>query len=70
MMTRWLVPALVAAALLYLARAVLPPFIIAAVLAYIFSPVVDQLERRTRLPRLAVVGSGPSRPGWSARPAP
>ena len=57
MMTKWLAPALVAAALLYLARAVLPPFIIAAVLAYIFSPVVDQLERRTRLPRLAVVGS-------------
>src|SRR4051812_14186572 len=40
---------------LYLAREILAPFIIAAALAYIFSPVVGQIQERTRLPRIAVV---------------
>jgi predicted PurR-regulated permease PerM len=42
---------------LYLARAILGPFIIAGVLAYIFSPVVDQVQERVRLPRAVAVGS-------------
>jgi HAD superfamily hydrolase (TIGR01549 family) len=41
---------------LYLFRAILPPFALAAVVAYILKPVVDLLERRTRMPRsLAVI---------------
>jgi predicted PurR-regulated permease PerM len=53
---KWLVPLLAAGVLLYVARAVLPPFIVAGVLAYIFSPLVDELERRSRARRIAVVG--------------
>ncbi len=41
---------------LYLFRAILPPFALAAVVAYILKPVADLLERRTRMPRsLAVI---------------
>ncbi len=39
----------------WLARDVLPPFVIAAVLAYAFSPLVAAIEARTRLPRVLVV---------------
>jgi predicted PurR-regulated permease PerM/phosphoglycolate phosphatase-like HAD superfamily hydrolase len=39
----------------FLLRALLPPIAIAGVLAYLLKPVVDFLERRTRLPRLAAV---------------
>lgn len=39
----------------YLARSVLAPFVIAAGLAYIISPLVDALEERLRLRRLAVI---------------
>jgi predicted PurR-regulated permease PerM len=54
LVVRW--AALVAAALvLVLARRVLAPFVIAAVLAYIFSPLVDALVERTRARRPAVV---------------
>ena len=54
MVVRW--AALVAAAvLLILARRVLAPFAIAAVLAYIFSPLVDTLVERTRARRGLVV---------------
>src|SRR4051812_676235 len=50
----WL-PPLVFVAALYLAREVLTPFVIAAVLAYVFSPVVGDLSRRLKVPRVAVV---------------
>jgi len=40
-----------AALLLYLLRNVLLPFVIAAVIAYLCAPLIDQLSARTRLPR-------------------
>jgi len=43
---------------LWLARPVLAPFIVAAVIAYAFSPIVTSAERRTGLPRPVVVGIG------------
>jgi hypothetical protein len=52
----WALP-LVLILFLYLARAILGPFIIAGVLAYIFSPVVDQVQERVRVPRAVAVGS-------------
>jgi predicted PurR-regulated permease PerM len=54
-MIRWALPALLFVLILFLARPVLTPFIIAAVLAYVFSPLIDELQERTRLPRPAVV---------------
>jgi len=50
----WVVAA-VGLLVLYLARHAVSPFIVAAVLAYIFTPTVDTLARRTRLPRALVV---------------
>ena len=38
-------------ALLWVARGVLPPFIVAGIFAYILSPLVDELAARTRLRR-------------------
>ncbi len=52
----WLVVAVLV--LLWLARDVLGPFIVAAVLAYAFSPLVTAGERRTGWPRIAVVAVG------------
>jgi predicted PurR-regulated permease PerM len=52
---KWLLPLAAVALLLYLARAILTPLVVAAILAYIFSPTVDEVEERTHLPRLAVV---------------
>jgi predicted PurR-regulated permease PerM len=49
----WL--ALAVLVLLWLAKDVLPPFVIAAVVAYAFSPLVGALEERSRLPRVVVV---------------
>jgi predicted PurR-regulated permease PerM len=49
----WL--ALAVLVLLWLARDVLPPFVIAAVVAYAFSPLVGAVEDRSRLPRVVVV---------------
>jgi predicted PurR-regulated permease PerM len=43
---------------LWLARGVIGPFVVAGVLAYAFSPVVSAVQSRTRLPRAAVVGLG------------
>jgi len=43
------------ALILWLARDVLGPFIVAAVLAYAFGPLVSAAQRRTGWPRLAVV---------------
>jgi predicted PurR-regulated permease PerM len=40
--------------LLWVARGVLPPFIIAGILAYILSPLVDELAARTRIKRVWV----------------
>lgn len=40
---------------LYLLRAILPPIAIAGVLAYLLKPLVDLIERRTRMPRLLAV---------------
>ena len=53
----WFALALLAASGLFLlsVRQILPPFIVGASLAYIFSPVVGQLEKRTRLPRVLAV---------------
>jgi predicted PurR-regulated permease PerM len=45
-------------AILWVARAVLGPFIIAAVLAYAFSPLVTAAERRTSWPRIVIVAIG------------
>src|SRR5690349_24630404 len=48
--SKWLVlGALVG--LLWVARGVLPPFIVAAILAYVLSPLVDELAERTGLRR-------------------
>src|SRR5262249_51638572 len=55
-MTRWLALLVVAGVMAYLARSVLAPFVVAAGLAYIISPLVNELEERTRLRRIAVVG--------------
>ncbi len=49
---------LAALAILWLARGVLGPFIVAAVLAYAFSPIVTAGGRRTGWPRIVVVGIG------------
>jgi predicted PurR-regulated permease PerM len=50
----WALP-LVIILLLYMARKILPPFILAGVLAYIFSMVVDRIENRLRWPRWVIV---------------
>ena len=50
----WVLP-LVVILLLYMARRVLGPFIIAAVLAYIFTRVIDSVQERLRWPRGVVV---------------
>lgn len=44
--------------LLWFARSVVGPFIVAGVLAYAFSPIVSAAERRLRWPRIAIVGIG------------
>ncbi len=43
---------------LWLARGIIGPFLVAGVLAYAFSPVVAGVQSRTRLPRVAVIGIG------------
>ena len=47
-----------AVGILWLARGVLGPFIVAAVLAYAFGPLVTAAQRRTAWPRIAVVAAG------------
>ena len=49
---------LAALVILWISRAVLGPFIVAAVVAYAFSPLVTAGERRLGWPRVAVVGLG------------
>jgi predicted PurR-regulated permease PerM len=48
--SKWLVLAALVA-LLWVARGVLPPFIVAGILAYVLSPLVDELAARTRIRR-------------------
>ena len=55
---RLAVLAVAVAVILWLARGVIGPFIVAAVLAYAFSPVVSSVQSRTRLPRVVVIGIG------------
>src|SRR4051794_23500014 len=55
LMGAWVLPIVFFAVLLYLAHTVLTPFVVAGVLAYIFSPVVDQIRDRARIPRIMVV---------------
>jgi predicted PurR-regulated permease PerM len=43
---------------LWLARGIIGPFVVAGMLAYAFSPVVSSVESRTRLPRVVIVGFG------------
>lgn len=43
---------------LWLARGVIGPFVVAAVIAYAFSPLVAAGQRRTGLPRVAIVAIG------------
>ena len=45
-------------ALLWLARGVIGPFIVAAVFAYAFTPIVSAVEGRTGLPRVVVIAIG------------
>jgi predicted PurR-regulated permease PerM len=55
---RWVVVWTGVAALIvfvYLIRSVLPPFLVGAVAAYIFSPVVESIQNRWRLPRWAAL---------------
>jgi predicted PurR-regulated permease PerM len=43
---------------LWLARGIIGPFVVAAVLAYAFSPVVSAVEEKTHAPRALVIGVG------------
>lgn len=56
-MNRWApwIAAILALAFLYLIRAILPPFVIAIILAYVLVPGVDALAERLRVRRVFVV---------------
>jgi predicted PurR-regulated permease PerM len=43
---------------LWLARGIVGPFVVAAVLAYAFSPVVSAVQDKTHAPRALVIGAG------------
>jgi predicted PurR-regulated permease PerM len=43
---------------LWLARGIIGPFVVAAVLAYAFSPVVSAVEEKTRAPRALIIVAG------------
>ena len=55
---RLLVLAIGVGIVLWLARDIIGPFIVAGVLAYAFSPVVSVVQNRTHLPRAVVIGLG------------
>jgi predicted PurR-regulated permease PerM len=55
---RLLVLGIAVVVVLWLARGIIGPFVVAGVMAYAFSPVVSAVQNRTRLPRAAVVGLG------------
>ncbi len=46
---------ILAALLLYMARGIITPFILAAILAYIFSPLVDSIQGRVHVPRALII---------------
>src|SRR5579885_1939806 len=52
---QWLVPLVIALALIYAARTIITPFVIAIVLAYLLDPFVASVHRYTRAPRGLVV---------------
>jgi predicted PurR-regulated permease PerM len=54
-MWAWLLVAVIIV-LLFMARKILGPFIIAGIFAYIFSPIIDNMQERMRWPRGVVVG--------------
>ena len=54
-MATWVLPAIILGLVLYLARSVIAPFIVAGVLAYVFGPVIDEIELRVKAPRSAIV---------------
>jgi predicted PurR-regulated permease PerM len=54
----WLLLAIVVVFILWLARGVLGPFVVGAMIAYAFSPVVRAAQERTHWPRIAVIGIG------------
>ena len=54
----WVVLALATLVVLWLARDVLGPFVVGAVIAYAFGPPVTVAQQRTGWPRIAVVGIG------------
>ncbi len=54
-MIKWLVLLVTTILVLYWTRVMLPPFVVAAVLAYIISPPITTLAQHTHLPRFAVV---------------
>ncbi len=51
----WLVPLIVALVILYAARDIITPFVIAIVVAYLLDPFVAAVHRYTRAPRALVV---------------
>lgn len=55
MISRWLALLVVVGLVAYVARSVMAPFVVAAGLAYILSPLVDAVQARTRLRRATVV---------------
>jgi len=55
---RLLALALAVIAVLWLARGIIGPFVVAGVIAYAFSPVVSAVHSRTRLPRVVIIAIG------------
>ena len=51
----WILPVVIIG-MLIMARSVLGPFVIAAIFAYLFSPIIDNLQERLHWPRGLVVG--------------
>ena len=55
---RLLVLALGVVAVIWLARSIIGPFVVAGLFAYAFAPVVSAVQSRTRLPRVVVIALG------------
>src|SRR5215831_11643257 len=52
---QWLVPLAITLVLIYAARTIITPFVVAVVLAYLLDPFVAAVHRRTNAPRGLVV---------------
>src|SRR5579862_1142947 len=52
---QWLVPLAITIVLIYAARTIIAPFVVAIVLAYLLDPFVASVHRYTRAPRNLVV---------------